>query len=32
MTQNGVFFFGVLIVLFVIDWRLGLVFLGAASS
>jgi ATP-binding cassette, subfamily B, bacterial len=28
MTQNGVFFFGVLIVLFVIDWRLGLVFLA----
>ena len=28
MTQNGVFFFGVLIVLFVIDWRLGVVFLA----
>ena len=28
MTQNGVFFWGVLIVLFVIEWRLGLVFLA----
>ena len=28
MTQNGVFFFGVLVVLFVIDMRLGLVFLA----
>jgi ATP-binding cassette subfamily B protein len=31
MTQNGVFFWGVLIVLFVIEWRLGLVFLAGGA-